>query len=157
MIPKSSQSSVSENLFATSRLPFRIILGLVKSSAFNGAYELNPYSFQTFDMSNIKVTVNSDASIYKNHNIAINDTNKLLAYQLFRESLKDGFDLSRETFIDGCNFFVFELTSSSAVTEGGFKIEINFKNALVDPLTVVVLAQLKSQFTIDKYSNVELN
>ena len=156
LIPKSSQSSVSENIFSTSKLPFRIILGLVKTSSFNGSYSENPYSFQTFDMSSMKITVNSDASIYKNHNIALNDTNKLLAYQFFRESLKDGFDLSRETFTDGCNFFVFELTSSSAITEGGFKIEINFKKPLVDPLTAVVLAQLNSSFTIDKFANVEL-
>ena len=64
----------------------------------------NPYAFQLFNMSEIKVTVNSDASVYKNHNIALNDTNKLLAYQFFRESLRDGFGLSRETFLTAVIF-----------------------------------------------------
>lgn len=41
------------------RLPTSLVFGLVDNSAFRGDLELNPYNFQHFNLTNVKLLVNS--------------------------------------------------------------------------------------------------
>lgn len=157
LIPKSAQNSVSESLFASSMLPHRILIALVKTSAMNGNYQLNPFNFEEFNVSNITVSVNSDASIYKNHNIEITDSNRLLAFQMLKQGLVSGFDLNRKKYVDGNNIYYFELAASQAIRAGNVKIEILFAKPLEIPVTAIIFSQNQSCFFIDNNYIVSLD
>ena len=43
-------------------VPSRLVVGMVKSQAFNGDYNLNPYHFEHFDVSNIGFFVNGEST-----------------------------------------------------------------------------------------------
>ena len=42
-------------------VPSRLVVGMVKSQAFNGDNNLNPYHFEHFDVSNIGFFVNGES------------------------------------------------------------------------------------------------
>jgi len=157
LILKSAQSCVCDSLFATSFLPHRIIIGPVKTAAFNGQYSLSPFNFENFKLSTLNVTVNSDASMYKSQNLEIINSNNLLALQLLKKGLVSGFDFDRSNYDQGCNFFFFESAASHAVSEGTVKIDMNFQTALSDPVTVVIFAQFDKQISIDRDYVVSLD
>jgi len=44
---------VKENLFSSSKLPERIVIGIVSTSGYNGAYGKNAYAFNPFALGQI--------------------------------------------------------------------------------------------------------
>ncbi|GFN84139.1 hypothetical protein PoB_001064500 [Plakobranchus ocellatus] len=55
-IPKGQMSAVEDNLFL-SQLPKRVVVGLVKSSAFLGDYKENPFYFGTHKLTYMALSV----------------------------------------------------------------------------------------------------
>ena len=43
-------------------VPSRLVVGMVRSQAYNGDYNLNPYHFEHFDVSNIVFFVNGEST-----------------------------------------------------------------------------------------------
>ena len=48
-----------DNIFR-GKVPNNLILGMVLHNAYNGAYHLNPFNFQTFDVTSIKLLIDGN-------------------------------------------------------------------------------------------------
>ncbi|XP_046840161.1 uncharacterized protein F54H12.2-like [Xenia sp. Carnegie-2017] len=60
IIPSGNPSLQKDNLF-NGLVPKSLVVGLVASAAFNGAYKLNPFNFQHFNVSSLGISVNGES------------------------------------------------------------------------------------------------
>ena len=159
-IPKGMLSHHQDNLFL-SQTPTRIVIGLVKASAFNGAYGLNPFNFEHFDLSYLNVTVDGKSfskplvmSFDKNQVVrAFFETNLALGY-IGRDA---GNSISINDFRKGNSLMAFDLTPSlldgnqlEMVKSGPISIELKFATVTKEPIQLIIYAEQDSILEISK-------
>ena len=160
-----------ENL-STGQLPSKIILGMVKSDAFNGTYKTNPYYFETFNLNKIALYVNGDQ--YPTENIEPDyDTKKnnyVTAYRFFLDQ-SGLYNSDNNELIDyygyanGYNIYVFDITPDlssnaehySALQNGNIRGEIKFATALTQSITCVVYLLYENLLEVDENRAVRLD
>lgn len=164
-LPRYVQSKTLDNLFL-GQLPKRVIVGLVKSDAFNGALDLNPYNFQHFKLNYINIITDSyirsegyrpnfDEQLYIScYNALFNATGIL--------NSNSGNDISRDEYPDGYCLFPFDLTPDISAHEnhwniqksGSLGIDLRFAEPLDSTVTVIVFAEFDNLIEIDKDRNI---
>lgn len=161
-VPRGQMSCVEDNLFL-SQLPKRIVIGLVKSAAFLGAYKENPFYFGTHHLNYLAVSI--DGKNVPGKPLTPNFDTDLCARAFYHQALagishqnKDqGSYLEYKDFNLGYGLFVFDLSPSyldggqvELLRSGSLRLEFKFGTALVEPLHVVVLGELDGLLEIDK-------
>src|SRR6266568_8913563 len=63
-IPRGNLDFAQENLFS-GQLPTRLVVGVVNNAAFNGNYGRNPFNFQHYDLSQLKVYLDGQSQYVK--------------------------------------------------------------------------------------------
>lgn len=165
-----NQGTASQTLSGIFRgkLPRSIIIGMVKSDGYNGTFQTNPYLFQPFGVSYVGLIVNGSpvpARVFQpdfangkcvreyRHfldNLGIyheNESNMITFDQYKSNTALFCYDLSP----DHCNSYHHHIEQSGFVN-----LDLQFKNALAQNITVVVFATFNETVTIDAAGQVTL-
>ena len=150
-------------------VPTRLVVGFVKSQAYNGDYHLNPFHFEHFDVSDIGFFVNGEATprpAYKldiKNGIYLQGLNSL--YKITGKTMENSdIGITRETYQQGYTLIGFDVDPTTSPDfhyagkprEGHTKLEIRFKRGLPTPVTVILYATFPENMTIDQARNVRL-
>ena len=160
-IPRGQMSAVEDNLFL-SQLPKRVVIGLVKTSAFLGEYKENPFYFGHFGLSYLALSI--DGRHVPAKPLTPDFTNDLYVRSFYNQCMgvghhqdNKGSFLEYRDFKKGYGLFVYDLTPSTLdgnqvelVKSGSLRIELKFKEALEKPIHVIVYGEADSVLEIDK-------
>ena len=154
-------SSLNINNAVQGKIPNRMIIGLVSNAAYNGDYTKNPFNFQHFGLRGVAVkldgnTVNGDA-------IKVNfDDNRYMEgfWTLFASTgymfKDDGCYIDREDYKSGYTLFAYDLTPTlcdgqyvDPEKSGDLAVELTFKAALAEAVTVCMYFEYNSMITIN--------
>ena len=150
-------------------VPTRLVVGFVKSQAYNGDYHLNPFHFEHFDISDIGFFVNGEATprpAYKldiENGIYLQGLNSL--YKITGKTMENSdIGITRETYQQGYTLIGFDVDPTTSPDfcyvgkprEGHTRLEIRFKRGLPTPVTVILYATFPENMTIDQARNVHL-
>ena len=167
-VPQNSTSSRQENLFQ-GQVPTRIIVGCVSSKAFDGAYDKNPFNFQHFKIDHINLSVKGQKNTIKPLNPNFPNQSLLSYLSLLTGTAKWGKDegcgFSRKDHSHGYCLFAWDLTADQSeggdhfqlIRNSGVRLEINFAEALTEPINVVVYAEFENLVMVDADRNVTAN
>ena len=147
------------NLF-TDKLPYQIILGIVKTAAFHGSYLENPWYFYHWNLNHICLKINgrSYPATAFNPNFTTGDYVRELRSFYDNCGVGQGTrgNISADRWKDGNTFWVFDLTADR---NGGYNIqppknglvelEINFSATPTENLTVLMYALFHEQISVD--------
>ncbi|XP_046340865.2 uncharacterized protein F54H12.2-like [Haliotis rufescens] len=158
-IPTTQLTHTIDNL--SNPIANRYIVGFVLSNSLNGSYTGNPYNFQSSMVKNISLYING-ASVPGRPMQADDVESYVQMFDgmcLWKENTGNG--ITRSDFLLGSALFVFDIDKVCSETEylnllksGSTRLEIEFKNALTETLSCVVLSERNSLIEIDKTRNV---
>ena len=160
-IARGMVSHIQDNLFL-SQTPTRVVLGMVESEAFNGAYNKNPYKFFHFNISHLGLSLDGRSVTGKPLDLNFANSKCMRAY--FGSKIALGYcnrdadnDTSYEDFKEGTALFAFDLSPSlldgdqfEMVKSGSLCLDLKFAQALNTPVQVVMYAELDSVLEIDR-------
>ncbi|XP_067659801.1 uncharacterized protein F54H12.2-like [Haliotis asinina] len=158
-IPTSQLSHSIDNV--SNPVASRYIVGLVESASLNGSYDRNPYNFLSSMVK--KMTLYVDGASVPGQPTEADDVatyvSMLDGMGLWAEGKGNG--ISRSEFLLGSALYVFDLDKICADSEylnlvksGDVRLELEFKSALTQPLSCIVMTQRNSLIEIDKARNV---
>ena len=168
--------NVSDNLYVTNlediwqgEVPTRLVVGMVKSQAYNGDMSLNPFHFQHFDLSSIGFYVDGEPTPRESIKMDVENGQYLEGLiSLYRMSgnLMENSDIgiSWENYKQGYTLIGFDVDPTTSADfryigkphQGHTKLEIKFKDPLPDPVTLILYATFPEVMTIDQTRNVQL-
>lgn len=161
-VPAGTYRKCFENLFLN-RIPSRIILGLVKNSAFSGSLHENCFNFEHFNLNQLTLSVNGHAVGCSGFTPNFGAKQSILPflfsfYNVAIPGLDDGTCVDRESFPDGYCFYAFDLSPDLSASEshfspqqqGSVRLELGFSVALAQVVNVVVHAEYADVMEIDR-------
>ena len=161
-------ADLSEPNLCSGVIPRRVIVGLVRSNAFNGSTHHNPLNFARHELESIQVRRNGVALPFdelkidsQNHHV-INGYMSL--YQSFGRLFRDrGIALTLNDYItSGCSLYAFDLSQDgeehnlSPIQEGTVSLQIKLQQATSYSITIVVYMEKDGLVEIDKDRNVTI-
>ena len=167
-IPTGMTSVNHENLFR-GQMPTRIILGCVDTSAFNGSFGKNPFNFKHLDLSMASLYISDMKTPIKALTPVHPDQNLLSYMSVFTGTGKWGKDegcgFDREEYPRGYCLYAWDLTADLSDSGEHFqlmkntniRLELRFRTALPNTVTVVVYSEFQNMIMIDKDRNVTTN
>jgi len=167
-IATGSLSWNEENLFH-GILPKRVVVGIVNSRAFEGAYELNPFDFVHKNLKYCNLMVDGKSSPQKPLISDFANHNTLRNYFMLLESTgkvfnNGGIDINRTDYEQGYSILAFDLTPDldesgcyHILKKGNIRLELKFDQALDQPINVIVYSEFDSAVKIDKNRAVLTN
>ena len=141
---------VKDNIFL-GQLPKRIVIAMVDTNAYSGAFNSNPYNCEPMDVNFMQLYTDGEAVQSKPLQPNIEDGDYLQCYEtLYRRFDKvDGNKISiikREDWDKGYSLFAFNLTADydddyhyPIIKHGNLRIEINFANALPKAINILCM------------------
>lgn len=169
LVVPANQTLWSSDILFSGHLPRDFLFGLVKSSAFNGSYAQDPFKFDNFNLCRINIL---DEGRYKpstpySPNFA-DDIYAREYYSLYKEMKQNNphpcLGISAEVFKTELCLFSFdlspgndELTSDEVLSpqrEGNVRLELLFKEATAEALTIIVYSHFDNLIEINSDRNV---
>ena len=168
-IASGSFSFCTEDLYQGA-IPSRLILGLVKSAAYNGSYELNPFNFIHANCNSIAVYLDDDSVPAQPLKPNYANMNFMSAYHtlftaLNKDGKNEGNDIARDEYDRGYTLYAFEvLPSLSTMTgemqqfplirRGNLKVDLSFQQALTENVTLIAVGKFPDMIQIDSTRNI---
>jgi len=164
-VPRGNLDFAQENLFS-GQLPTRLVVGLVSNSAFNGAYDENPFNFQHYNLSQMKVYLDGQSQYVKPIETNYAQNQFVSAYlSLFSGTGKlnkdEGTDISRSEYPRGYCLYAFDLTPDLAENDhfnlqkdGSLRLDLKFGAALPVTINVICYGEFENCLEIDRSRNV---
>ena len=154
------------------QVPSRLVIGFVKSIAYNGSYSYNPFNFHHYLVNFLRVSVNGDP--VSNHPLHLKfsgtkDFEFTEAYlALFKGTQKFGNDsgnnLSLDEYNMGYSIFVVDIDPTLSTMgvdnclrpdkRGQVRLEVKFDTALSETINIICYAEFQSVFEIDRARNI---
>jgi hypothetical protein len=163
-----SFSFQEDNLFVD-KLPNRLVVGFVRSEAFNGSYALNPFFFEHVDLNFLSLYHQGQQIPSKGLRPDFQGGQYTRAFMTLYQGTHTAWDnmtsgITLEDFANGYTLFCFDLTPSLAhpmeaveVTKPGpIRIEAQFAHGLAHPMNVIVYAEFDAKLEITKTREVLL-
>jgi len=158
------RSHVVNNCFSGD-IPTVLIVGLVKTEAYMGNYNENPFVFLPFNLSFIGYSIDGSYVPYgplqpKFKSDHYEDSDCAQAYSmLFSGCLSP--DISREEYVESLNLYLFEVSrvrkGTKKIQKRGFsRLTIDFSEALSYPTTLIMYGVFPSTFTVSESRNVRI-
>ena len=157
-----NRRSTPLNALFTGITPRRLVVGLVKAEALRGNYNLSPFDFQDFGISEIKLTSSTVTLPNTPYKLNFDENKYVRAFVDMFEGLNVGNDnrgnaINLESFKKGKTFFVFDLSADQSdstywqlIKEGSTSLEILFqKNLPANGLECVIFAEFDSMLFVD--------
>ena len=165
-IPNGFRDVSHEKLFS-GQLPTRLVIALVDNTAFNGAFDRNPFNFHHYNL--MEISVYSDGQQqYGIKPLTTDFANELYvrAYNtLFSGTGKvfkdEGNAMDRTTFSKGYALYAFDLTPDlgeddhfNLTKQGSVRLVLKFREALAENVTAIAYAEFQNVIEIDRNRNV---
>jgi hypothetical protein len=170
-IPANQRTVYLDNLFQGIR-PSKLIVGMVSSEGFNGAYKRNPFKFHHYDLTNIALIVDGDTVPGRPMKLDFSDgvggQNFIEAYVNMYQALglsgtDFGGGLTPEIFAQGHTLFVYTLDPVIAsgrymnlTRHSNVRLELNFAKPLPETVTMLLVTKTPAVFEVDAARNVIL-
>jgi hypothetical protein len=168
-VPVGVQNKTLDSLF-TGQMPTRCIVGFVKNVAYNGSYTTNPFLFEHFNLSYFSFYLDGQQIPNKPLTPNFEDGLFVRAYNsLFDGSgifHKDvGIDIGRNDYARGYSLNCTDMTPDLSCHEGhwclikngNLRLELRFKEALAETITVICFGEFSNLIEIDAHRNVILD
>jgi hypothetical protein len=166
-LTQGSTSYVKDALFE-GRIPNRLIIGMVKNTAYSGSYDKNPLLFDHYNINHISVSVNGNPLNAQPLKPSFSSTKTFISNYLslfkgmgmFRQD--GGVSLNRDEYDGGYCLFVFDLTpdpntiGSSLIKGGNLRMEMQFAEGLPNPVTLIVYGEFSGLLEIDRARSIQL-
>ena len=159
---------VKDNIFL-GQLPKRVVIALVDTNAYSGAFHLNPYNFEHIDVNFMQLYTDGEPVRAKPLQPNMGDGDYLQCY----ETLYRGFDkvdgnrssiIKREDWDKGYSLFAFDLTADyddddhyPIIKHGNLRLEINFARALPKAINILVYAEFDNIIEITNNRNIQVD
>ncbi|XP_046862568.1 uncharacterized protein F54H12.2-like [Xenia sp. Carnegie-2017] len=167
IIPSGSPSLQKDNLF-NGLVPKSLVVGLVASAAFNGAYKLHPFNFQHFNVSSLGISVNGKSLPSKPFKLSFGNNPRYIEAFLSQFAgtgkmfLNAGNGIDRDEFLKGFALYCFDLTPDmcgtgehfNTVQKGNLAIDIQFSTAPTNAVSLVCYGEFENVIFIDSERNV---
>ena len=154
------------NMF-TAKLPKRIVIGLVSHDRVDGAFNLNPFKFSNFGLTQVVLTVGG-AQVPREAlkmNFAQNSYGRAYLNTLASLSMDIGdraLAITPELWASAYNLYAFKLvpgpiedcTVESLMTTGNVALSLTFAATITVPIDVIVYSETNSQIEITSLNNV---
>ena len=167
-IPAGFQSFVKDNIFL-GQLPKRIVIGMIPNRAFAGAVNMNPYSFEHFNINYMQLYTDGVPVLSKPLKLNIADGKYLQAFEALSKSF-DKLDgekssiIKREDWPRGYSLFSFDLTPDydgddhyPLVKHGNLRLEMNFATTLAQTINVIVYAEFDNIIELSNNRNIQFD
>ena len=166
-ISQGNQSFTRERMFL-GQTPKRIVIGCVENTAINGDFKKNPYNFKHFNLNFLALYIDGEQLPWKplKPKFVGPDSNYLMAYQTLFSGLNNlhqnsGNDISRSDYANGYTLYAFDLTPDlcsgghfNLIRSGNVRLELAFRDPLINTVNVLVYAEYDSILEIDKSRNI---
>ena len=156
----------SQEILSLGQLPTRIVIGCVQNREFNGAYNLNPFNFKHFNLTQVKIYLDGQQpsirpleTDFANHLYATAYTSLFAGTgKLYKD---EGNGATREDFEGGYAFYAFDLTPDLA--DGGHfnlfkqenvRLDLKFGAALESTINVIAYAEFENCLEVDRARNI---
>jgi hypothetical protein len=168
-LAKGSLQMNIDNIFSGA-CPTKVIVGLIDSEAFSGNYQLNPFNFKFFGITEIQLLVDGVSTPSRPLKIAAESADNGVASAM--ASLLDtidagtdsvfGNDISLKNYVGGYGLIGFHVYGGGG-TSGAFthpkraanlRLEATFSSALTKAVTVIVYGEFNALLEIDAARNV---
>lgn len=166
-IARGSLSYHKDNIFSALRLPKFVIVGFVKSAAYNGSYQKNPYKFEHFGVNHVALLCNGqpipfceayhpnfqDGLFLRDYFISIIQNPEML-----NSNRNNG--ISAEAFKENRCFFTFNLTpdfdmaSCQPPRDGNLRLDVSFQDELAEAVNVIVYGIFDSEVQVGKNKQI---
>ena len=165
--PAQSLQINKENLFL-GQLPSRIVIGFLNNNAMYGKYTESPFNFHHFNVNYICLHLEGRSIPAKPLRPDFDNDCYARSYYQMLDSLgkTDSPDANTITYTDyakGNTLWVFDLTPDGAgdsphhvnlIKHGNLRLEVHFKQALTQTISVLVQGEFTNLIEIDKFKNV---
>lgn len=162
-IPKGSRSEYKDNIFSDERLPKFVLITFQKTSRVSGEYSSLCSSFDNCNVQNISLSRGIDYRDKYNVNMENDFTEAyvrslILNMGLLNKNMNNG--ISMDEFKSEYPFFTFVLSLDFDVDQaqlpktGNMKLDIHFRDALTDPVTIYVYGVFDGEIQIAKDGSV---
>lgn len=162
----SGRSDLSEMNICTGILPKKVVIGLVDSATFNGSIETNPFNFQHFSLSSIKLRVNGEPIPYEE--ISCDYTNNIYtdAYFSLYQTTRAEWDsplnmgISYDQYKAGYCLYGFDLGATNdescldLIKTGKISLNIKLAAATTAAVTIVCYLEFSKLIEISKDGKV---
>ena len=163
-VPKGQQSQHIDNAFLD-EIPKRIAVCMMDNNSYNGNYKKNPFSFQHYNLTQIRISVNGEEIPFKLLKLNFNDKLVLTPYNtLFSGTGKlhgnTGSIIKREDYSEGYTIIVADLTpfeigdNFDLKAEGTLSIDLVFKSPFIATINVLVYAEYDNVIEIHSNCNI---
>lgn len=151
-------------------LPSFVVVGLIKNSAYTGNFKENPFEFQHFDLSHIALVV--DGKTIPHHAYTPDFDNNLYVRDYLslytatgRHQSDKGLGISFNSYKGGNILHAFDLSIDQCSTgnhlslarQGSMRVELKFRKALTESVTVLLYCAYQTVAEIDKNRNVSMD
>jgi len=167
-IPKGTQSFIKENLFSTGLLPKFIVIGMVRTEAFSGSLDHNPFDFQHFKLAQLSLHRDGQMIPYKRP-YTMNHRDNLLtdAYvrsilqntQLLNSNNNNGIDYA-DFSQNGYAFYTFNLTPDfdmnqvQQARDANLRLDMTFAETLKESINVIAYGIFDAKIQITAHRRV---
>ena len=154
-----------ESLF-TGQLPCKLILGIVDNTAFNGAYDHNPFFFKNYNLTQVKVLLDGISFSCLPIDVNYQNNQTILGYMsLFAATgklLKDeGNDITRDDYANGFSLYGFDLSADqneddhlNLARDGSLRVDLKFATPLPNTINVICYAAFENIMEIHRNKNI---
>ena len=163
-----SYSLQEDNLFLP-RIPNKIIIGMVRSEAFNGSFSMNPFQFLHLDLNFLSLYHQGQQIPAKGLQPNFEQGRYTTEYMTLFNATNTAWEnescgLTLEDYAGGYTLYCFDLTPTlahpSAVLEvqksGPIRLEAKFTNPLPFPINIIIYGQFDGQIEITKERQIVL-
>lgn len=164
-IPRGNLDFSQENVFS-GQLPTRLVIAFVDNDAFNGTYAKNPFNFQNYSVTQLRVYLDGQQQHIRPLDLNFAESQYVSAYMtLFSGTGKqfkdEGNHISRYDFPNGYAIYAFDLTPDMAeddhfnlIKQGNVRIDARFAYGLPNTINAIIYAEFENIIEIDRSRNV---
>lgn len=161
-------ADLSEPNLVTGLLPRRVVIGLVRSSGFNGSNHLNPLAFECFDLESIQLRKNGVPLPFDELDLSYSNGLINFGYiSMFQGTgrlfLNHGLGVDLDEYVkDGTCLYVFDISQDghdgnlSLLQEGTLSLQIKLREGATESITILVYLEREGLIEIDKDRNVTM-
>jgi len=167
-IPQHQSRHLIDNVF-TGSLPDVVIVALVSEADFNGGYGRNPFNFQTFNLSDIRLKRNGQKVPRSGYTPDFPNNIYMQEYMTLQEQLGTDIGdkcvpLTPEEWAHGFTVYAFKITDGpigpgtdgprSNAIGGNATLEFAFNPATQENIKAIIMYQMFFVLEIDRFNNI---
>ena len=164
-----NRADLSEPNLVNGELPNKVVIGLVKTDAFNGSLQLNPFNFENFNVSQIALRRNGQSIPYDPMQLDFEEDSYFMAYfslmfgtNLWGANVSNS--ISLPSFKNGCTLYSYDLTGDdsnssalSLVKVGNLALSVRLKRPSEHSITIITYLEYDTVMEIDSKRNIIYN